>query len=211
MVKGLHSGAEDIRPTRGSGRRWKGSGVQMGRVRERTAVDNAAMEASTATRPRAERRLLPAQRGPRSLRAATDETLVELARRGDDAAFEALYDRYHRGILAFCRHMLGAREESEDAVQQTFLSAYGAIRRSSRHLHARPWLYTIARNRCLSMLRARSERAGADAGRIPSTEGLADTAERRADLRAMLADLGRLPDDQRAALVLAELGDLSHG
>src|SRR4051794_34245276 len=167
------------------------------------------MEASAPIRPRRGPRL--ATRDSRPLSARSDEALVDLVRRGDDAAFEVLYDRYHRGILAFCRHMLGSREESEDAVQQTFLSAYDAMRRSSRHLQARPWLYTIARNRCLSMLRARRERPAADGELVVPTEGLADTVERRADLRAMLADLLGLPEDQRAALLLAELGDLSHG
>ena len=49
------------------------------------------------------------RRFPRAalLRVASDERLVELVRGGSEAAFEAIYDRHHRGILAFCRHMLG--------------------------------------------------------------------------------------------------------
>src|SRR3954454_16254319 len=116
-------------------------GLRTGRVRRSAAVDTRAMEASAPIRPRRGPRL--ATRESRPLSARSDEALVDLVRRGDDAAFEVLYDRYHRGILAFCRHMLGSREESEDAVQQTFLSAYDAMRRSSRPLQARPWLYTI--------------------------------------------------------------------
>ena len=45
----------------------------------------------------------------------------------DDAAFEALYDRYHRNLLAFCRHMVGSREEAEDVLQHTFLAAYRGL------------------------------------------------------------------------------------
>src|SRR3712207_3724651 len=91
----------------------------------------------------------------RLLQTEDDDVLVAAVRRGDDAAFEVIYDRYHRGLLAFCRHMLGSREEAEDALQQTFVSAYRALARHEDDLDLRPWLYTIARNRCLSLLRAR--------------------------------------------------------
>ena len=48
-------------------------------------------------------------------------------RAGESAAFEAIYDRYARGLLAFCMHMLGNREAAEDALQLTFVSAYRAL------------------------------------------------------------------------------------
>ena len=142
-------------------------------------------------------------------RIASDDRLVDLVRAGDDGAFEVLFERYERPILSFCRHMLGSREEAEDAAQQAFLSAYNGIHASERHIQLRPWLYTIARNHCLSQLRARREQASLEDVE-PSVEGLAAEVQRRADLRDMLNDLARLPEDQRAALVLAELGDLSH-
>ena len=143
------------------------------------------------------------------LRLASDERLVELLRGGSEAAFEALYARHHRGVLSFCRHMLGSAEEAEDAVQHTFLAAYRDIAGSSKELYLRPWLYAIARNRCLTVLRARREQVGAEPPE-PSTEHLSTEVERRHELQALLGDLAGLPDDQRAALVLAELGDMSH-
>jgi RNA polymerase sigma factor (sigma-70 family) len=153
------------------------------------------------------------RRGPRIparlLRLASDERLVEALRGGSEAAFEVLYTRHHRGVLSFCRHMLGSVEEAEDALQHTFLAAYRDLLRSDKPINLKPWLYTIARNRCLSVLRARRERAP-DEPLEPSTEHLAQEVERRDDLRALLGDLAALPHDQRAALVLAELGDMSH-
>jgi RNA polymerase sigma factor (sigma-70 family) len=142
------------------------------------------------------------------LRLSSDERLVELMRGGSEAAFEALFVRHHRGVLSFCRHMLGSVEEAEDAVQHTFLAAFRDLRDSRKEVALRPWLYAIARNRCLTVLRSRRERV--DELAEPSTELLAAEVERRHDLRALLGDLAELPDDQRAALVLAELGDLSH-
>src|SRR5207244_12426146 len=126
----------------------------------------------------------------------------------NEVAFEVVYDRHHRGILAFCRHMLSSREEAEDALQQTFISAYESLRSSTKEIKLAPWLYTIARNRCLSMLRARRERA-AELEDV-ATAGFSEQVQQREELRRMLADIRELPDDQRAALVLSQIGDLSH-
>ena len=138
-----------------------------------------------------------------------DGRLAALAATGDERAFEALYDRHHRALLGFCRHMLGTREEAEDALQQTFLRAHGALAARGAPAELRPWLFTIARNCCLTMLSAR--RPVADGEREhASAEGLGEQVQVRADLQALVTDVERLPDDQRAALVLAELADLSH-
>jgi RNA polymerase sigma factor (sigma-70 family) len=143
------------------------------------------------------------------LRVASDERLVEHVRRGSEAAFEVVYDRHHRGILAFCRHMLSSADEAEDAVQHTFMAAYRHLAAGDAAIQLRPWLYTIARNRCLSILRARRERPLGEI-REPATEYLSAEAQRRQDIRELLADVACLPDDQRAALVLAELGAVPH-
>jgi RNA polymerase sigma factor (sigma-70 family) len=144
------------------------------------------------------------------LQRLDDERLAELAGTGDERAFEVLYDRHHRALLGFCRHLLGSRDEAEDALQQTFLRAHRALLVHGPPEDLRPWLFTIARNRCKTLLAARRQDAPGDDEVEPSTEGLGSDVERRADLRALLADLGRLPEDQRSALVLAELADMPH-
>jgi RNA polymerase sigma factor (sigma-70 family) len=153
-----------------------------------------------------------APRGPlasrRLLRLAGDDRLVAQIRRGSDAAFEVAFERHGPGILAFCRHMLGSREEAEDAVQHTFAAAYRDLQRGDdREIVLKPWLFTIARNRCLSLLRARHELPQGDAE--VATAGLTEQVERRAELRELLADIRELPDEQRAALLLAEVGGLA--
>jgi len=120
------------------------------------------------------------------------------------------WERYHRPLLSYCRHVLGSHHEAEEAVQQVFVNAYRAMAGDDeRELQVRPWLYRIARNQCLSMLRARRPTEELGAGE-PSLVGLSDEVAGRADLRAMLRDLAALPTDQREALVLAELHDNSH-
>jgi RNA polymerase sigma factor (sigma-70 family) len=126
------------------------------------------------------------------------------------AAFESLYERYHLQLLSFSRHMVGRVHDAEDVVQHTFMAADRVFRSGKVPKALRAWLYTVARNRCISVLRARrDEHDVAEAG-LPSTENLAADVEQRAELRELLADLRTLPDDQRAALLLSELGDLSH-
>jgi RNA polymerase sigma factor (sigma-70 family) len=149
------------------------------------------------------------RRPARLLRLASDERLVTLVRNGEEGAFEAIYDRHHPAILGFCRHMLRTREEAEDAVQHTFLAAFRDLARHDKPVDLRPWLFAIARNRCLSLLRARRAHVAIELAE-PTTDGLTATVERREDLRELLADLARLPEDQRAALLLAELGALDH-
>src|SRR3954466_8343898 len=174
------------------------------RLATRSWGHSPAMEAQAL--PRTGRLFLPRSR--KLLSAFSDERLVEQVRRGNDDAFEAIFDRHHRAILSFCRHMLASADEAEDAVQQTFLSAFDALGADARDIKLKPWLYTIAANRCLSILRARREQP-AELDEVP-TVGLADEVQQRSDLRDLLDDLRDLPVDQRAALVLSELGDLSH-
>ena len=139
-----------------------------------------------------------------------DARLAELAATGDERAFEVIYDRHHLALLGFCRHMLGSQEEGEDALQQTFLRAHRSLVTQGAPDELRPWLYAIARNRCLTMLAARKAAAVPVEEIEPATDGLSADVESRAELRDLLGDIARLPDDQRSALVLAEVGDLSH-
>jgi RNA polymerase sigma factor (sigma-70 family) len=144
------------------------------------------------------------------LRPATDERLVELVRGGDATAFEIVYDRHCRELLTFCRYMLRSQHDAEDAVQLTFASAYSALRSDERSVSLRPWLYAIARNHCLSILRQRRPVSEVDevaAMRIDSVAQL----EQREDLRHALADLIELPENQKTSLILAELHGFSHG
>ncbi|MBA3261591.1 MAG: RNA polymerase sigma factor [Thermoleophilaceae bacterium] len=148
-----------------------------------------------------------ALRSRRLLRLAGDDRLVAQIRRGSEAAFEVAFERHAPAILAFCRHMLSSREEAEDAAQHTFAAAYRDLQRGGeREIALRPWLFAIARNRCLSMLRARREQPMEEPE--IATAGLAEQVEQRAELRQLLADVRELPDEQRAALLLAEVGGL---
>jgi RNA polymerase sigma factor (sigma-70 family) len=144
------------------------------------------------------------------LRFAADDRLAAFIRRGDSSAFEVLYERHAGELLSFCVYMLGSRPDAEDAVQATFAAAYRSLRTRQRPAALRPWLFTIARNESLSILRKRHptvELNGEPApGGDPSRE-----LELREEVRRMVEGLRELPERQRAALVLAELHGLSQG
>ena len=138
-----------------------------------------------------------------------DEQLVSLVRLGDDRAFEAIVARYRGPLLAFCRHMLRSREDAEDALQEVFTSAHRALRADDRPVALRPWLYRVARNRCLNQMRRR-EHLGMDSmDEFVRVGGEADEAvERRESLRELVEDLRALPERQRAAILMREVGGL---
>jgi RNA polymerase sigma factor (sigma-70 family) len=143
------------------------------------------------------------------LSLASDGRLAAQVRDGSERAFEVLFERHHRALLAFCRSTLGSADEADDALQQTFLAAYRDLARGREPDALRPWLFGIARRRCLALIAARRARPAAD-GPEPASDGLHSHVATREDLRGVLGDLETLPESQRTALVLAELGGLSH-
>jgi RNA polymerase sigma factor (sigma-70 family) len=154
-----------------------------------------------------------ALRGPTPLlRLQSDERLIALVRKGNHAAFEALVGRYQARLLAFCRHMLGSREDAEDVLQEVFAAAFNAILADDRAINVRPWLYRIARNRSLNHLR-RHQAIGVDSMDVHLSEGgqtTADKVHKREEFRALIGDVQELPETQRTALLLREIDALSY-
>jgi len=152
-------------------------------------------------------------RGPTPLlRIQSDERLVALTRRGNQAAYEALVGRYQSRLLAFCRHMLGSREDAEDVLQEVFAAAFNAMIADERALNVRPWLYRIARNRSLNHLR-RVQAIGVDSMDVHLSENgasAADKVHRREEFRLLVEDVQGLPETQRTALLLREIDALSY-
>ncbi len=156
---------------------------------------------------------LPGPRAPAPLlRLQSDERLIALTRRGQQAAFEALFSRYHARLLSFCRHMLNSKEDAEDVLQEVFVAAFNAILADEREINVRPWLYRIARNRSLNHLR-RASAIGVDSMDIHYAEHGMSTGEqvlRRESFRQLIGDVQQLPETQRTALLLREMDALSY-
>ncbi len=167
------------------------------------------MEASALNR--ASKRGLLARRTP-LLRMESDTRLVALIRAGHDSAFETLFNRYHSRLLGFCQSMLKSRQDAEDVLQEVFANAHSAMLNDEREINVRPWLYRIARNRCLNHLR-KPVPDGQDSMDILPYEHGTSTAERvqnREELRQLLSDVETLPETQRTALLLREVDQMSY-
>jgi RNA polymerase sigma factor (sigma-70 family) len=167
------------------------------------------LEASALTH--ASRRGLLARRSP-LLKLQGDEKLIAMARSGNPGAFETIVDRYQGRLLGFCRQMLGSTEDAEDVLQEVFVNAYRAMLADEREINLRPWLYRIARNRCLNYLRKPKADAQESMDMVPEVDA-ASTAERvhnREEFRQILSDVNKLPETQRAALLLREMDALSY-
>ena len=168
------------------------------------------MEASALTH--AGRRGLLVRRSP-LVRLQKDERLVTLIRDGQAWAFEVLFDRYQSRLLAFCRHMLPSEQDAEDVLQDVFVSAHKAILADNRHIKVKPWLYRIARNRCLNHLRRPVHEGSDEMMDEHPFKGGTTTAEQvqtRQELREVLGDVKTLPETQRTALLLREVDALSY-
>ena len=120
------------------------------------------------------------------LRLQSDERLVAVVRRGNPAGFEVLVSRYQSRLLAFCRHLLGSREDAEDVLQEVLAAAFNAILADERPINVRPWLYRIARNRCLNHLR-RPVPAGQDSMDVFERDG-GQTAAEAAESRLLTCE-----------------------
>jgi len=146
------------------------------------------------------------------LRVQSDDRLIALTRRGNNAAFEVLCGRYQARLLAFCRHMLGSKEDAEDVLQEVFAAAFNAVLADEREINAKPWLYRIARNRSLNHLR-RASATGVDSMDVHFAEhgiSTSDKVLRRESFNELIGDVHQLPESQRTALLLREIDDLSY-
>jgi RNA polymerase sigma factor (sigma-70 family) len=146
------------------------------------------------------------------LRLQSDERLVALVRRGNQVAYEVLVSRYSSRLLAFCRHLLGSREDAEDVLQEVMAAAFNAMLADDRPINVRPWLYRIARNRCLNHLR-RIQAVGVDSMDVHFSDNGASTADKvheREEFRLLVGDIRDLPETQRTALILREMDALSY-
>ena len=140
-----------------------------------------------------------------------DRDLIARAVTGDSAAFTELMDRHEDMVFAVAMRMMRDREAAFDATQETFLTLFRKADRYSGESAVSTWLYRVATNTCLDLLRKQKRRR---------TEALPDhhdqpdrsagepfeSVEVRGDIQAALSSI---PHDFRAAVVLSDIEGLS--
>ena len=105
----------------------------------------------------------------------------------------------------------GSRQDAEDVMQDVFVRAYGALRADEREVNIRAWLYRVAHNRCIDHLRRPTPPAAEifEMSRKPLHDPI-EEAQRREDLARLVEDVGRLPEQQRSALLMREIDGMSY-
>jgi RNA polymerase sigma factor (sigma-70 family) len=168
-------------------------------------MSDIGSEPASATLPGAPRTLPGAPR-----RLLTDGRLARLAAGGDTAAFEAIFARHHQAVYRYCRAIVGSEHDAEDALQNTMAAALRTLPGEKREIALQPWLFRVAHNEAISILRRRKTQSMDSEPVDRTTEGVDVQAESRGRLRQLVIDLQSLPDRQRSALVMRELSDLDY-
>src|SRR5215210_6002767 len=104
----------------------------------------------------------PERRQP-LLRLASDARLARMAARGSSQAFSAIYERHHQEIYRYCRSILGNEHDARDALQNTMVKVLRALEGETREISLRPWLFRIAHNESISLLRRKAPDASIEA------------------------------------------------
>jgi len=150
-----------------------------------------------------------------------DAALMLAFQQGDEAAFRTLFERNARAMVSFCHHFVRDAARAEELAQDVFLKLHQARGRYRQTARFKTFLYRIASNHCLNELRRgeyasrsaapRDGEPSQDLDALPSSAATPEETARGAALeRAVRRLLARLPESQRAALVLARFEGLSY-
>jgi RNA polymerase sigma-70 factor (ECF subfamily) len=153
---------------------------------------------------------------------SSDRELVERAKGGDSDAFGWLVRRHQKRIYRLAVHLTGSASDAEDVTQEAFVRAYRALDRFDGRSEPFTWIYRIAVNLSLNLLRARKARGSTsseDDPRVASflvegrpslgSDPAASTDDRRI-AEVLVASLDRLSETLRTTLVLVAVDGLSH-
>ncbi len=150
----------------------------------------------------------------------TDEALARRFVAGDVSAFESLVQRYSKPIYNFALNFLHDPDEADEAAQLVFVQIYQSLPRARLDIPLKPWIYQIARNKCIDQWRARSnpslsslesdDEPEAQSIDLPDPTPLPDELAEHKDLQRILrAAINALPVKFRTAATLRYVNDLS--
>jgi RNA polymerase sigma-70 factor (ECF subfamily) len=163
--------------------------------------------------------------GPNKSSEPTDWELAHRAKSGDEAAYAALITRHQTSIHSFIFRSVSDDETAKDLTQEVFVKAWFALSRVREQARFTTWLFQIAVNLCRDHAKSKAARQSrlthsfvrdkddktSDEREFPHPAPSPDHhAELSENLRALDAEMGRLPDDLRSALLLGIIEGLSH-
>jgi RNA polymerase sigma-70 factor (ECF subfamily) len=139
--------------------------------------------------------------------------LIIAARRQQPGAFEALVRRHQTPLYNFCLRMLARAEDAADVAQETFVQLFSHLDRVDEREALSPWLFRVARNRCIDVIRRRRtvplQESSAELEPVDE-EPLPDELAERADLQRLLAEaIAQLPPSYAEVVALRYAADRS--
>jgi RNA polymerase sigma-70 factor (ECF subfamily) len=155
--------------------------------------------------------------GAPDLRSLADEDLMQLVRRGDARAFEAVYDRHAGAAFSVAYRMVGRGNVAEDVVQEAFLSIWRSGARYERARGSvRTWVLGIVHHRAIDQLRrtaVHAKRRASDEGieeRVEAPERTDTEVARREEADTIRSAMDNLPAEQSHVIELAYFGGFTH-
>jgi len=147
-----------------------------------------------------------------------EKELIQACQKGDEAAFEELIRLHEKKVFALCRRMCRDEDDALEAAQDTFLAVWRGIGSYRADAAFSTWLYRLASNACLDLLRREKKRGGDvslddEEARIEPSDPAPQPEEalERAETQRMVREaLYALPDDYRQVLLLRETEQLSY-
>ncbi len=143
-----------------------------------------------------------------------DRQIIQEIRNGQPRRFAVLVDRHKDRALTLAVRMVGNREEAEELVQDSFVRAFRSLDDFRGDARFGTWFYRIVYNVCMTSVMRKKESlsdAGEDFPDVAAPEGDPLSQLEEAELQALLAEaIGRLPEQQRAALTLFYVQDMTY-
>ena len=140
-----------------------------------------------------------------------DRETVAACQAGEREAFDRLVEKYQRDVYRLCYRYVNNHQDANDMAQEVFLKAYRALERFRGDSSFSTWLYRIAVNTCLNFRASRKPEAGELPEALPDkAQGALERLERDERSRRVREAVTRLPEKQRATLILKIYHDLTH-
>lgn len=154
-----------------------------------------------------------------------EKVLIEKSKKGDGEAFGELISSYQKKVLNLAYRMLGSVSDAEDAAQEIFIKAFRSLYSFNERSAFSTWLYKVATNVCLDILRKRKRQNGGamvsinrynaddDEYELPIGDGAPsphEEAQKKEAMRALKSALDLLSEEQRAVIVMRDINGLSY-
>jgi RNA polymerase sigma-70 factor (ECF subfamily) len=147
----------------------------------------------------------------RPLANTPDADLVSRTARGDESAFKELLDRYQGAVYGFARRFLKDAQEAEEIAQEVFLRLYRTADTYRPQASLRTYLFRIAKNLCIDVLRKKRPEPMADPPETTDGRTAFDQIAEAESIQRLLDALDHLPDNQRAAVLLRHDQGMRYG